>query len=979
MKRVCRTLGLCCAVIFLLPLFAAAQSDILSTLDKDHPRLMMKDADLASLKAALANDAALQKCWHDVQAQADACLKKPPIVYRKIGPRLLSVSRDCLNRVYALGMAYRWTGDQKYAAKARENLLEVCAFADWNPSHFLDTAEMSHAVGIGYDWLYAYLDPETRETIKRALIEKGLKPGIDVYEKGGWWTKSEFNWNQVCNGGMIIGALAIAETDPNYALKIVPAAVKSLPLALKSYGPDGAWGEGPGYWSYATHYTAYGLAALQTALGDTFGLLKIEGLSKAGDFPIYTTGPTGLYLNFADVGERSSRRPMSCMFWLARVFNDPSYAWAEHEQVATRPAEAAHLVWYVSRPTAAAKPALDRYFHGPVEVVTMRSAWGDPNALFVGVKAGYNQVNHGHLDLGTFELDALGVRWARDLGSEDYDLPNYWEGKPGGRRWTYYRLNSFSHSVCMLSGEDQDASAKSQFTKVTLDQKEPAATVDLTQAYKKFVKSAQRTVSMVESRRAVLVEDQFDINPPCEVAWAMTTDAQIDVKEGSRAVLKINGKELIARLMSPAGAAFTVESAEQNPPQKENKGVRRLMVRLPQASGQVRIAVLLSPGWPATSVAAQEDDKPQLCQGNYQTEEQGKEQLARFAKTYSTQAEWQKRAANIRENILRGAELWPLPKKCPLNPIIHSKRLYAGYSVESVAFESLPGLFVTGSLYRPTEGSGPFPAVLCTHGHWGNNVTTGGRFAPDMQKLCATLARMGAIAFSSDTVGAGDWATVGWVHKQPKVLKLQLWNDIRVLDFLTSLKDVDSKRIAVTGWSGGGTQSFLLTAADDRIAVSIPVVMVSAYFFGGCDCESGMPIHKSRNHETNNVEIAVLAAPRPMLVISDGKDWTKNTPQVEFPYIQNVYRLFGVEDRVENLHLAGEGHDYGYSKRVGADRFLAKHFNLSLKAVTGPDGNIDESPVVVETRETMLVFNADHPRPANAIGPKVAVSQMPWE
>ena len=937
---------------------------------------MLKDAELASLKAASANDAALAKCWRDVRAQADACLKKSPIVYRKIGPRLLSVSRDCLNRIYALALAYRWTRDEKYAAKARENLLEVCAFADWNPSHFLDTAEMSHAVGVGYDWLYAYLDPQTRETIKTALIEKGLKPGVAVYEKGDWWTKSEFNWNQVCNGGMIIGALAIAETDPNYARRIVPAAIKSLPLALKSYGPDGAWGEGPGYWNYATQYTAYGLTALQTALGDTFGLLDIKGLSKAGDFPIYTTGPTGLYLNFADVGERSSRRPMSCMFWLARVFNNPSYAWSEHEQIAARSAEAAHLIWYVKRPTAAAKPALDRYFHGPVEVVTMRSAWGDPNALFVGVKAGYNQVNHGHLDLGNFELDALGVRWSRDLGSEDYDLPNYWEGKPGGRRWTYYRLNSSSHNVCMLGGESQDPLAKSQFTSVTLNEKNARATVDLTQAYRKFAKSATRIVATANSRRAVVIEDNFDINTPCAVAWGMTTDAEIDVKEGARAVLTINGKQLLARLMSPAGASFTVESAEQKPPQKENKGVRRLMVRLPQASGQVRIAVVFQPPWSA--VATAEEDKPQLCQGNYQTPEQGKEQLARFAQTYSTQAEWQKRATNIRESILRGAELWPLPKKCPLSPIVHSKRTYDGYSVQSVAFESVRGLFVTGSLYRPTEGNGPFPAVLCTHGHW-TDPNIEGRFSADMQKRCATLARMGAVVFSSDSIGAGDWAAAGWVHKQPKVLKLQLWNNIRALDFLRSLTDVDVKRIAVTGWSGGGTQSFLLTAVDDRIAVSIPVTMVSSYFFGGCDCESGMPIHKSRNHETNNVEIAAMAAPRPMLIISDGGDWTKNTPQVEFPYIRDVYRLYGAADRVENLHLADEGHDYGYSKRAGAYRFLAKHLNLSLKAVTGSDGTIDESPVVIEKRETMLVFNAGHPRPANAIGPKIPVSRMPWQ
>jgi len=260
-------------------------SDVLKTLDKTHPRLMLKDNDLQRLKELYAKDKVLQKCIRDVLEEADNCAGKSMLTYRKIGPRLLHVSRECLRRIYALGLAYRWTGEEKYAGKAVENMLTVCAFEDWNPSHFLDTAEMSHAVGLGYDWLYSYMDAETREKIKAGLIRNGLEPGLTAYQKN-WWAKSEHNWNQVCNGGLIVGALAIAESDPKYAEQIVAAAVRSLPLAIKSYGPDGAWGEGPGYWSYATHYTAYGLAALQSALGKDFGLLQIDGLAEAGDFPI---------------------------------------------------------------------------------------------------------------------------------------------------------------------------------------------------------------------------------------------------------------------------------------------------------------------------------------------------------------------------------------------------------------------------------------------------------------------------------------------------------------------------------------------------------------------------------------------------------------------------------------------------------------------------------------------------------------------
>lgn len=585
---------------------------ILSNLVAGHPRLMLKDTDLGFLKASYADDPVLQKCWQDVQKDADGCLQKQPLVYRKVGPRLLAVSRDCLGRIYALALAYRWTGNEKYAAQAKENLLRVCAFQDWNPSHFLDTAEMSHAVGVGYDWLYGYLDEPTRSTIRQALIAKGLKPGLEVYTKNGWWVTSEYNWNQVCNGGMIIGALAIAETDPSYAEQIVPAAIKSLPVALKSYGPDGAWGEGPGYWNYATSYTAYALTALDTALGSMFGLLDVDGLSKAGSFPIYTAGPTGLYLNLADVGERSARRPMPCMFWLARTFHNPLYANSEHEQLGKRSASAAHLVWYTARPPARAirnKP-LDYCFHGPVEVVTMRSAWDDPNALFLGIKAGYNQVNHGHLDLGNFELDALGVRWARDLGSDNYDLAGYWEAKRGGQRWSYYRLNSASHSIPMLGGESQDPLAKSSFTKTEINGARPNAVVNLTEAYQGFARSATRGVAMIEGRRAVLVQDEFEMNKPTEVAWGLTTDAQIDIQQGTLAVLKLSGKELTARLLSPKDAVFTVESAEQRPPQKTNAGVRRLMVKLPKADGSVRVAVLLSPAWGKAGAVEGTEIKP---------------------------------------------------------------------------------------------------------------------------------------------------------------------------------------------------------------------------------------------------------------------------------------------------------------------------------------------------------------------------------
>ena len=333
-----------------------------------------------------------------------------------------------------------------------------------------------------------------------------------------------------------------------------------------------------------------------------------------------------------------------------------------------------------------------------------------------------------------------------------------------------------------------------------------------------------------------------------------------------------------------------------------------------------------------------------LRQGKFLTEEQAVEELKAFRQTYSDLSGWNARAETIRNGILRGAELFPAPRKSPLNPIIHSKRTYDGYTVENVAFESLPGYFVSGNLYRPTATEGPLAAILCPHGHF-PDPNGGGRFRPDMQLRCATLARMGAVVFAYDMIGWGESTQFkNFSYHQShsgykKAVALQTWNSIRALDFLETLDGVDPKRIGVTGASGGGTQTFLLAAIDDRVAVSVPVVMVSAHFFGGCTCESGMPVHQSKTHVTNNAEIAALAAPRPMLLVSDGDDWTKNTPDVEFPYIRDIYKLFQAEEKLAYFHIADEGHDYGYTKRVPVYKFLAEHLNLESKRITIKDGN----------------------------------------
>jgi len=355
-----------------------------------------------------------------------------------------------------------------------------------------------------------------------------------------------------------------------------------------------------------------------------------------------------------------------------------------------------------------------------------------------------------------------------------------------------------------------------------------------------------------------------------------------------------------------------------------------------------------------------------LCVGRHWTQDEANLKMKEFAETWDDVESWEKRADMIREGIIKGMKLDQMPEiEGNFNARITNTRVFDGYIVENIMIESFPGFYITGNLYRPTESEGKHAAILCPHGHAPDK-----RLTHYVQYRSAVYARMGAIVFAYDMVGRGDCLQIN--HKMPIALVLQTYNSKRVLEYLLSRLDVDPERIGMTGGSGGGTQTFVLAAIDDRITVPVPCVQVSAHFFGGCICESGMPIHKSEHHQTNNVEFAALVAPRPMMLISNGNDWTCNTPRVEYPYIQKVYALYNAEHKVENAHFPLEKHDYGYSKRAASYNFFARHLKLN-------SGNVSYTPTVNEDFVTILpkdqlrVYTDEHPMPADALMGDVAV------
>jgi hypothetical protein len=577
------------------------QDSILGTLRQGHPRLVVLDSDVPRVKKLIRTDAGARALYGRIAEEAEEILAGPLTDYEAVDYRdnivstkvMLGKVRICVRRVYTLLTVYRLDGDEKYMERAKQEIMRAAGLPDWNPIHFLDTAEMTHAVAIGYDWMYHDLTEDERRVLREAIVEKGLTPALKAYRRGwlsgyGFWTVANHNWNQVCNGGIVLGALAIADEEPELAEKILEHARESIKIAMAEFAPDGAWAEGPSYWSYATEYNVYLIAGLKTALGTDLGLSKMPGFSQTGMFRIHYVGPLGLTFNYADAPDRRTDADDQ-MFWMAREFNEPLYAW--HAKKFLDTTKAPGLWWYDPRGEPPADLPRDAFFRG-ADVAFFRSAWDDPEAVFVGLKGGDNKANHSHLDLGTFVLDALGVRWAVDLGRDSYKLPLYFDTYLGNR-WKYYRLRTEGHNTLTLDNKNQKTRAKAPIIAFESNPDYAFAVADLTAAYQPAVKSALRGVAMVDRSR-VIVQDEIEARKPVQVVWGFLTRAEIKT-QGQTAVLAQNHANLAVRIVEPADAYFEVVSASQAPPQDPNQGVANLTIQLPQKVKTTRIAVELIP------------------------------------------------------------------------------------------------------------------------------------------------------------------------------------------------------------------------------------------------------------------------------------------------------------------------------------------------------------------------------------------------
>jgi len=512
-----------------------------------------------------------------------------------------------------LSMAYRLTDRVEYRDRCIREMNAASAFSDWNPSHFLDVAEMTLALAIGYDWLYHDLDDKTRQIVAEAIREKGLRTS---QKKAGWWVKATNNWGQVCHAGMLAGALALMDNDEQLAAEIIYRAIVNLPISMHALAPKGSYPEGPGYWSYGVTFNVLAIDLLEKIFSSDFGLAKLPGFAETCEYLDIVTGPSGLTFNYSD-GD-SGRGSQAALWWYAKRYNRPDILLFFERQAFLRYCENRKdisgnrffpfcLLWLQELPSnLSIRTPLNWFSDGEVPITIHRTSWDDPDALFVGFKAGSPSASHGHMDAGSFVLDAGGVRWAYDLGSENYHNiesrgMKLWDSGQNSDRWRVFRLNNLSHNLVVVDNQLQVAKGKA-LIKEFQERPKPRTVLDLSPVYANVAKYVTRSGTLL-SNCEFRIDDMLEgLKPGAKVRWGMVTKANPEPEINGCMILSENGKQLRLKALNNETNWQTYEVAKP-PNEWDSPNQGYVMVgfeTVAPESGKVELSVLFTLITPAT-------------------------------------------------------------------------------------------------------------------------------------------------------------------------------------------------------------------------------------------------------------------------------------------------------------------------------------------------------------------------------------------
>lgn len=564
---------------------------IKSHLKKSSPRLVLTSASEKNLQKKIKSDPVVKNYYAALKLNAEQILKQPLLERKLEGRRLLDVSREMLYRMNILAMLYRVEKDPVILNRINDELMAVCKFPDWNPSHFLDVAEMALAVAIAVDWAGDKLPGSTVVLAKNALIEKGINAGFAGNEP--WWVNGTNNWNQVCNGGMIAAAIVIADINPELAAKTIHRSLNGMPNALKQYAPDGVYPEGATYWGYGTSFSVVTSSFLKSAFGTDFGIAAYPGFIPGADFRIQCVAPSGMYFNFADCGDSVEKSGDITLAWFAKETGNGAYF--EKEKFLLPPASmgklprfaGAGLVWLSAfEGGAGSKPSAVYKGDGLNPIVVFRGEGNDPHSYYFAGKGGRASLSHGNMDAGSFVFELDGVRWVLDPGGQDYNTLeqagfNLWGMCQDCQRWTLLTKGNFGHSTISINDARFNVSGQTTLADFK-NSSQPEATFNMTEIFPGLVEKAERKF-IKDSDHSVTIEDALVLNDSAKtISWAIMTTAEVMPTKDGR-LLKKDGKTLSLSVISPANIQVSTIMMDPPPMALDRKidNLKKVELRMP--------------------------------------------------------------------------------------------------------------------------------------------------------------------------------------------------------------------------------------------------------------------------------------------------------------------------------------------------------------------------------------------------------------
>ena len=554
-----------------------------------HPRLLLTQGEEQKITALLQRSPELMPVHQYIIADADEYLTKATLERVLVGKRLLATSNEALKRIYFLSYAYRMTGDEKYLVRAEQELVAICDFQDWNPIHFLDVAEMTMAVAIGYDWLFEKLSETVRTKVRKAIVEKALNAAkSDKYDS--FYTATN-NWNQVCNAGLVMGALAIYDEEPVLAKVMIDKSVKSLPLGMQSYGQDGAYPEGFSYWGYGTGFQVTMMAALESALGTDYKLSENKAFMRSPYFMLMMTAPSGLCYNYGDAGSKPTFQ--HAMYWFAAKLNDASLLFHDQKYLSNIGAYTGSandrllpnvLIFSKDATVKAAEtPKMNFWLsNGNKPLFIYRSGWNDNKDAYLGVVGGAANVSHGHMDAGSFVYEKNGIRWAAELGLQSYYTleskgVDLWNSNQDGQRWAVFRLGNTGHSTLIINGERHLVNGASKIVNTFQTAESKGAELDLSPAFANSVSKVLRKVSL-DSNNDLHVSDKITTKEiSAKITWLMVAPETAKILNASQIELSKDGKKMLLAVEAPATVTMKIwDNKPVNTYDQDNPGTLRV-------------------------------------------------------------------------------------------------------------------------------------------------------------------------------------------------------------------------------------------------------------------------------------------------------------------------------------------------------------------------------------------------------------------